>query len=122
SGNTATGRGGGVYQTSGASVTLTNSIIWNNRAGSSSTSTLASVYRNGSITEVSHSLIANSRNANGDWRAAIGTDGGGNIDADPLFVAGIDPADAPTTAGDFRLQSISPAINLGDPQTNATDY
>src|SRR5690606_12587354 len=41
-------------------------------------------------------------------------DDGGNIDADPLFVTPVNPADAPTTAGDLRLLPGSPAIHAGD--------
>ncbi len=35
------------------------------------------------------------------------------IDVDPLFVQGLDPDDAPSTAGDFRVQICSPAIDAG---------
>ena len=37
---------------------------------------------------------------------------------DPLFVAPEPASSAPTTAGDYRLQDTSPAINMGD---NAAD-
>jgi len=39
---------------------------------------------------------------------------GGNIDTDPLFVTPIDPSTAPTTTGNLRLQSNSPAIDVGN--------
>jgi hypothetical protein len=48
------------------------------------------------------------------------TNGGGNIDADPLFVRDPDPGDGDWTTlddndyGDLRLQSGSPAIDAGD--------
>jgi hypothetical protein len=48
------------------------------------------------------------------------TDGGGNIDADPLFVRDPDPGDGDWTTpddndyGDLRLQPGSPAIDAGD--------
>ncbi|MGJ8639701.1 MAG: right-handed parallel beta-helix repeat-containing protein [Opitutaceae bacterium] len=48
------------------------------------------------------------------WNSAFGTDGGGNLDADPLFVTAIDPLNAPSAAGDFRLQVGSPAVDAGD--------
>jgi hypothetical protein len=52
--------------------------------------------------------------------------GTGNLDgttADPAFVAPEDPANAPTTAGDYRLQNTSDAIDAGDNSLNseATD-
>src|SRR5699024_6070064 len=40
-----------------------------------------------------------------DWNSDFGTDGGGNIDADPLFA---DPF-----GGDYALQACSPAIDAG---------
>ncbi|WP_177195228.1 MBG domain-containing protein [Parapedobacter indicus] len=120
-GNYADVNGGGIAIEKESTVTLINSIIWNNRAGGNTNSTDASVYRNGTL-HFSNSLIANSRDGNGVWRAAIGTDGGGNIDGDPLFIDGIDPATAPSPEGDFTLQPGSPAINAGDPQTNESGY
>jgi regulation of enolase protein 1 (concanavalin A-like superfamily) len=60
--------------------------------------------------EFSHSLIANS-GGSGSWDSAIGTDGGNNIAADPLFVAPLAPG--LNTGGDYRLQACSPAINAG---------
>ena len=53
-------------------------------------------------------------------------DDGNNLSADPLFVAPIDPAGAPTTAGNLRLRVGSPAINAGNnavasPALPATD-
>jgi hypothetical protein len=41
-------------------------------------------------------------------------DGGGNIDKDPIFILGIDPSSAPTTTGNLRLKTGSPAIDAGD--------
>ncbi len=39
---------------------------------------------------------------------------GGNIDKDPMFLIPVDPSSAPTTAGNLRLKSGSPAIDSGD--------
>src|SRR5690606_35855377 len=115
SGNTVSEQGGGIYQTGNAQATLVNCIVWNNRAASATTTASASVYNDGSSKLTSaYSLVANSKDANGDWLTAIGTDGGGNIDADPVFVTAINPAEAPTVDGDFQLQPISPAINWGN--------
>jgi hypothetical protein len=50
-------------------------------------------------------------------------DGGGNIDADPEFVAPITATVAPTTTGDYHLLNTSPAIDAGNTLsvTAATD-
>lgn len=88
SGNNASIGGGGIYNFS--TLTVTNSIVWGNQSqigGVSST--------------VSYSIVQG------------GYFGTGNLDADPLFVAPEPFANAPTTAGDYRLQSASPAKNAG---------
>ena len=41
-------------------------------------------------------------------------DGGENIDENPMFITPVDPSNAPTTAGNLRLQDGSPAIDAGD--------
>ena len=50
--------------------------------------------------------MQDSRDSSDVWDSALGIDGGGNIDADPLFVDAV--------AGDLRLQLTSPAIDAGD--------
>ncbi|MBK9654798.1 MAG: hypothetical protein IPO66_04725 [Rhodanobacteraceae bacterium] len=81
---------GGVTITSGASV-LVNSILW----GNSSAGTLTGA-------TVSYSIVQG------------GFAGTGNLDADPLFVAPVGFASAPTSTGDYRLQSYSPATDAGN--------
>lgn len=49
----------------------------------------------------------------GVWDAALGTDAGNNLDADPRFVVAVAGLDAPTSSGDLRLMQASPAINAG---------
>ncbi|WP_193212887.1 right-handed parallel beta-helix repeat-containing protein [Luteolibacter marinus] len=116
SGNHAGNLGGGLYN--GASASLTNSIIWNNR-DSTGTGTAASSVSdvNPSSITYAHCLI--------QGRDPAGT---GNLDGtsaanDPLFVLEVDPAAAPTTAGDLRLRAGSPVIDAGDDTANseATD-
>lgn len=119
SGNAAAQSGGALFNFDRSSPTLVNVIIWNNRKGSSTTSTAASIanYDGSSQPTISYSLIANSGGSAG-WVAAMGVDGGNNLDADPLFVDTPDPNAAPSSAGDVRLQSFSPAIDVGDPATD----
>ena len=53
-----------------------------------------------------NSNVDNSNGSGASWNTALGNDGGGNIDTDPLF----------TNEGslDFTLQSTSPCIDTGD--------
>jgi predicted outer membrane repeat protein len=92
--------------------TLRNVILWGNRAGSS-----GNVMANfGTTSTIAHSLVEGGWNGSGivTGNGGIVVDGGGNIDADPLFVIPVDPASAPTTVGDLRLRGGSPAIDAGD--------
>ncbi len=115
SGNAAGSDCGAVYNFLGASVELTNVIIRDNEADGNDDSASASICNEiDATTEVFHSLIANSGGSGAGWNPDIGEDGGNNLDADPLFVAPLDPADAPTESGDLRLMSGSPAIDAGD--------
>ena len=50
----------------------------------------------------------------GSWIGGSYDDGGGNIDAAPKFINQVDPSSAPTTNGNLRLKSDSPAIDKGD--------
>ena len=122
-GNTATYRGGGVYN-SGTTIltnatlhsnianygggmynvvsspTLNNIIMWGNSASNG-----LQIYNVSSIPVISYSDIQGC-GGSGSWNTACGSDGGGNIDADPRFV------DA--SNDDLRLQLTSPAIDAGD--------
>jgi gliding motility-associated-like protein len=84
SGNVTDMSGGGIYSSGTSNVVITNSIISGNGGGELVKSAP------GTYT-VTYSLVK------------FGYPGTGNIDADPVFVA-----------GDYSLQSISPAINAGD--------
>jgi hypothetical protein len=109
SGNLALfGSGGGMYNSS-SNPTLTNTILWNNQAGTSG----HQIFNVSSTPVISYSDIQGSGGSS-SWDTALGTDGGNNIDDDPLFVTPVDPATAPTTAGDLHLQFGSPALDSGD--------
>ena len=100
SGNSATDYGGGMYNYAG-SQTLNNCILWGNSAPDG-----PQIYNFDADTSISYSLVEGSNGSCHDWNSSLGTDGGGNIDADPLFV---DAAN-----GDLHLQLTSPAIDAGD--------
>jgi hypothetical protein len=63
---------------------------------------------------ISRSIVQDSGGSGGTWVPATGTDGGNNLDTDPLFVTTTIPT-PPSTAGDYSLSSTtSPAYNTGD--------
>lgn len=103
-------------------LTIQNSIVWNN----TSNHALPSFINQNTTPGIHHSLIQGC-NPNGVWNSDCGADDGQNLaDADPRFVDAPNPANAPTTAGDLRLQAESPAIDAGDnaalPAEVTTDY
>ena len=107
SGNRASGSRGGAVRNNNSNPTFTNCLIYNNQAGNSTTTSMASVANNSTSNPTySYSLVQNI------------TDGtsNNNLDGslDPLFVDPPDPTNAPTTAGDLRLQTGSPAIDAGN--------
>ncbi|MEL7122475.1 MAG: right-handed parallel beta-helix repeat-containing protein, partial [Bacteroidota bacterium] len=112
--NSSSSLGGGIYNASSSSPTIVNTIIWNNQA-SGSTITFNSSIRNtsGATTKISNSIIANSGGSD-NWNTDLGQDNGNNKDVDPQFVDPIDPANAPTTTGNYSILPTSPAINMGD--------
>lgn len=105
-GNQASDYGGGIANEASTS-TLTNCILWNNKANGFTTTTSASIDNGGSsISSYAHCLIASS-GGSANWASAIGTDNGDNVDADPLFIDN-------TNFEDLRLATNSPALNAGD--------
>ncbi|MEN6579996.1 MAG: hypothetical protein ABFD05_05115 [Anaerolineaceae bacterium] len=84
----------------GGAPTLVNTIFWGNN------NTIS-----GGTPTVTYSIVQN------------GYTGEGNLDVDPLFVDARSYGEAPTTAGDYRLQYNSPAIEVGNnsPVTALTD-
>jgi predicted outer membrane repeat protein len=110
SGNSATNHGGGMYNDYGfwytpSSPTLGNCILWGNVAPSGAQLYNAASYPD--LPDIAFSDIQGS-GGSGAWGPYrfLGLDGGGNIDADPLFV----DADA----GDLHLRLESPAVDRGN--------
>jgi hypothetical protein len=123
--NTATGNGGGLYNSGGnlvlnnltlygnaantggglynlsANPTVANSIFWGNTA----TVTGTQIYNSGSTPGIANSDIQGAF-PSGIWNALLGTDLGGNLDADPLFLNAV--------GGNLHLGLGSPAANVGD--------
>ncbi|HYF64428.1 MAG TPA: MBG domain-containing protein, partial [Herpetosiphonaceae bacterium] len=115
SGNTAQSGGGGIFNNTITPPSIRNSIIWGNSSGISNSGT--------TTPPISYSLVQDS-GGSAAWNGSAGADGGGNLDADPLFVAPV-PA-APSSGGDLHLLPNSPGIDAGsnavaNPGLPATD-
>ncbi|MCK4958980.1 MAG: leucine-rich repeat domain-containing protein, partial [Planctomycetes bacterium] len=119
-GNSADNGIGSAMDNFTSSPTMIGCILWSN----------ATIYASNEIHNyfstpvISYSDIAGCGGSGGGWVAALGTDGGGNIDEDPMFVDA-DGADdvAGTEDDDLRLSVGSPCIEAGDNSviTEATD-
>ncbi|WP_177181218.1 FG-GAP-like repeat-containing protein [Parapedobacter koreensis] len=101
--NIASQQGGGINNAQGTNSIINNSILYGNKdsGGYLYTMNMRTEYR--ANTTVNYSLVE-----------GASTPGTGNIFGDPLFTN--------ETAGDYSLQSGSPAINAGDPETNTAGY
>lgn len=109
-GNKATTNGGGMYSIQ-SSPTLTHTTLWNNQAGILG----SEIYNGGGLNPTFfYSIIKGSGGSGPGWDGTLGIDGGNNLDADPMFVTPVNPATAPTAAGDLHLQAGSPAVDAGD--------
>jgi hypothetical protein len=110
SGNTAV-TGGGMRNYNGSYLALYNCVLW----GNSATSSGDQIANLTSTPTIYYSLVQGSGGSGSGWDTDLGTDGGGNIDADPQFV---DPDGADDTVGtlddNLRLEGDSPAVDAGD--------
>lgn len=117
SGNRAIGVGGAIDVNGSTPVQVDNTIFWNNADGSGAASPTNSAAISSGAAVFSNSLIEFS-GGSGTWVPAFGSDGGSNLDVDPIFLDQVDPASAPTTDGDYRLSSASPALDVGHNNAN----
>ncbi len=112
SGNRAANGGGGMANWN-SNPQIVNSIFWGNAANGLMDASAQITNSSSSSAVFSYTLIQGSGGSSA-WESSLGRDGGNNLDADPLFREPIDPADAPTRAGNLRLRPGSPAIDAGD--------
>ncbi len=112
--NTAYERGGGFFNGVNAvhgEPTLANAILWGNTAPEG-----AQIFNGDwSTMTIAYSNIQGSGGSGTGWDAALGVDGGGNLDADPRFVDALG-ADGVvgTLDDDLRLAPDSPCVDAGD--------
>ena len=92
----ATRPGGILSDISGADLILRNSIVWGNRNG-----------------DGTDPQIVNSSGTNAAANSLIQGGQFGALNSDPLFVTPITPSATPSTAGNFQLGNLSPAIDAG---------
>jgi len=105
-GNTTTspnGSGGAIYKTNTGSLNITNVIMINNNI-------TPAIYFTETPPLISFSLIQGAGASGSGWNSSYGTDGGGNILADPIFVS--------DENSNYNLNELSPAIRAGNPNTN----
>jgi hypothetical protein len=122
SGNSANGSGGGVLYSGNGTVEMTNSTISGNSANFGggifyTGGTFGTLKVTNSIVwgNSSSQLINDSGTVSVTFSIVQGGFGGtGNLDADPMFVAPVSFASAPTTDGDYHLRASSPAIDAGN--------
>jgi predicted outer membrane repeat protein len=112
SGNKAYYFGGGLYNDK-STITIQNSLFWGNTVTDNITKIGYQLRNFESTSTVQYSLIEGS-GGSAKWDTELGTDGGNNLDKDPLFVNPIAASNAPTTDGNYRLLSGSPAIDAGN--------
>ncbi|MGJ8639614.1 MAG: YHYH protein [Opitutaceae bacterium] len=111
SGNRASSEGGALYIDGTSDATMTNSIVWNNSAGTGSSD---SIGYDGVAMTINYSLVE------GESVADLGGTGnldGSNAGNDPLFYAETNPANAPTITNVYFLYASaasSPIVGAGN--------
>jgi hypothetical protein len=128
-GNSAINNGGAMYNSSNSGTTspsLVNVILWNDAADGSGDE----MYNFNASPAITTSLVQGGITGTRIFNSNSSvTDGGGNIEGDPLFVRDPDSGDGSWTTladndyGDLRLRSGSPAIDAGTnlPELPPTD-
>lgn len=96
-------QGGAIGSTSTGTLTIENTIIWNNQDNSGIGTATASINHPNGTSIINNSLVQGFDPA-----------GTSNLNTDPEFVLATDPSSAPTSIGDAHLTEMSIAIDTGD--------
>lgn len=115
--------GGVFYICATGSTTIKNSIFWGNTSGDGKGANIYKVCGSGNIGTISYSDISTDSPA--DIYNASFTDGGGNIDQDPLFVGGGDYhiSNATSPVIDAATETGAPADDIdGDLRPQGAGY
>jgi predicted outer membrane repeat protein len=113
--------GGAVYfDNTGQTLSFVNTILWANLdvGGTAQEGTIFYDKPGNLKATFSHCIVQGS-GGSASWDANIGTDGGNNVDMDPMFVNDIDPDLSPQVGADLHLDVGSPALHTG---TTGTDF
>ncbi len=103
--NSTPDNGGGMSNKYASNPTVTNCIFWGNTA-SVGNEIYNYILTDPAVPVISYSDIAGCGSSGAGWDTLLGTDGGGNVDGDPLFVD--------SAGGDYRLvSSCSPCVDTG---------
>ncbi|WP_236976948.1 right-handed parallel beta-helix repeat-containing protein, partial [Membranihabitans maritimus] len=114
SGNYAGNNGGAMHLFGDLSIPeIINSIFYNNSAGSGNP-----VFHNGSANPSIQNSLFDVDFVTVNHNMAVSDNGGNKFETEPLFAYAPAASAAPTAAGDFRLMSGSPAIDMGDNTAN----
>ncbi|MBN2394741.1 MAG: hypothetical protein JXR84_28675 [Anaerolineae bacterium] len=111
-GNAAGESGGGVYNGENSMPSIQNSIVWGNQ--DSTWTSRAQIGNSADSVPIISDTLVQASGGSAAWDTSLGVDGGGNLDADPQFIAPVDAAMAPTSGGNLRLTFGSPAMDAGD--------
>jgi hypothetical protein len=96
-----------MYNVDGGSPTVTDCILWGNTASSGGNE----IYNDHGYPVISCCDIAGCLLSGWEWDSSLGTDEGGNIDADPLFVTG--------PLGDYYLSQVAAGQGVNSPCVDA---
>jgi hypothetical protein len=113
------GHGGAIGDAgSGSNPTLHNVILWGDLAPLGQSPEIYNQYGGSAPASIDHSIVKGS-GGSAAWNSTFGTDGGGNLDVDPLLGALADNLGATST---MLPAAGSPAIDAGnDASCPATD-
>jgi hypothetical protein len=92
---------------------VSNGIFWDNQDSTGSGTYTATILNDGSTVTLTQSLVQDLGGSDSWTLDSSYVDGEGNIDAEPKFITPVEPNSAPSSDGNLRLKSSSPAVDSG---------